>query len=241
MAKSQIISISELFSKSWSVYKKIWSTLFIISAFTTIAWKLWQIYVVPFMLTLSGVSSITTGLVSQNPSVALGVGLAGLTVLLLSWIVVFEIGFLGSTAIIVALELQIEGKQLNFNKIFGRAKPLLLPISIVSILVFVVELIGFAFFIIPGIILIFLLTFCNYIVVAEKKTGFAVLVRSITLVKSHFWDILVRYLVIGAVSFLVNITLDKAVWFQFVSQTLILPFSVIYHFLLYKDVSKNSV
>ncbi len=236
--KSQIIPISELFSKSWSIYKKIWSTLFIISAITTIIWLLWQTYIVPLLLTLSGVTSITAGLVSQNLASALGVGLIGLTVLILSWIVIFEIGFLGSAAIIVALQLHMEGKHPSLGTIFDKAKSLLLPLTIVSLLVSCVEIIGLIFFIVPGLILIFLLTFCNFIVVVEKKTGFAVLQRSINLVKSHLWDILVRYLVIGAISFLINIALDKTVWFQFISQTIIFPFTIIYHYILYKDVVK---
>lgn len=236
-SKSQLISISELFGRSWKIYKKIWSTLFIISAITTIIWLLWQIYIVPLLLTLSGVTSITAGLVSQNLASALTVGLIGLAVLLLSWIVVFEIGFLGSAAIIVALQLHSEGKHPTIGTIFDEAKTLLLPLTIVSFLVSCVEIIGLLFFIVPGLILIFLLTFCNFIVVVEKKSGFTALQRSINLVKSHFWDILVRYLAIGVISFLINITLDKTVWFQFVSQTVILPFTVIYHFLLYNDVA----
>ncbi len=235
----KLISVGDLFSKSWSIYKKIWSTLFIISAITTIIWKLWQLYIVPALLTISGVTSFTAGLVSQNLASALGVGLIGVAILLLSGIVIFEIGFLGSAAIIVALQLHLDGKHPTIGAIFDKARTLLLPLTIVSLLVSCIEIVGLIFFIVPGLILIFLLTFCNFIVVIEKKTGFAVLQRSMSLVKNHFWDILVRYLAIGTIGFLINIILGRAVWFQFVSQTLILPFTVIYHYILYKDVAEN--
>lgn len=237
--KSQIISISDLFSKSWSIYKKIWSTLFIISAITVFAWKIWQFFMVPYLLTISGLSTLTAGVISGNPSIAFSFGLIGLAVLLLSWIVIFEISFMGGAAIITALELHLQGKHPTVSTIYNKAKKLLFPLSIVAILVFMLELLGFIFFIIPGIILIFLLTFCNYIVVAEGKTGLAVLHRSIQLVKSHFWEIMLRFLIMGVISFLINAAFKKIFMFQFVSETLILPFSITYHYLLYKDVAEK--
>lgn len=238
--KVSLISIEDLFRESFKVYKKIWVPLFVISFFTVAAWKIWQLIVVPILLVTLGVSSVAAGFATGNISQTIGVALIGLSVFLLSWIVIFEINFFGSAATIVTLNQHLKGKRPAFGDIFNETKKLLGAVTVVSFLVIFAQVVGFILFVIPGIIMAILLSFSNFIVVTEKERDFTVLHRSIHLVKKYFWAILGRYLAIGIVAFLINIIFNRVILFQFAAQTLILPFTITYHFLLFKDVLKKS-
>lgn len=182
-----------------------------------------------------GLSFGLGALATRNLSSGIGVGLLGLAALILSWLVVFEVGFWGSAAMIVVLEEASKGISLKISDVYQEAKKFLWPLSVVSLWVFLVVLGGFIFLIIPGIILGFLLQFTNFVVVVERKTGFKVLKRSMNLVGNNFLGILGRNLLMGLIIFLVNIIFGKMLFFNIVSQTLILPFALVYHYLVYKS------
>ncbi|MBI4991387.1 hypothetical protein HZB96_04825 [Candidatus Gottesmanbacteria bacterium] len=237
---TSLISVADLFRNSWKLYQKSWVTLLILSLITVAIWRIWLAIVLPLLLITTGLGSLAVGAVTLNPAQVLSIAISGLLIILVSLLVVFEVGFLGSASIIICLNEYLKGKRPTLGKILTEGKNLLLPLTFVSLLVFFVETVGFFLLVIPGIILVIFLQFSNFVLVTEKKTGFDVLGRSIHLVKSHFWGILGRYLVIGVASLIVNLMFSRIPAFQFASQTLVLPFTVTYHFLLYRDVVERS-
>lgn len=234
--KSGLISFEDLFRNSWELYKKSWKTILVFSFITVFAWKIWLMIILPFLLLTTGVGTLSTGVFTGSFTQAISVAIGGFLIMLLSLLFVFEVGFLGSAAIIICLNEYLKGNKPTLNTILTAAKKLLLPVTITSLLVFFIEAIGFLLLVIPGIIFTILLQFTNFVLVVEKKNPIAALSRSRHLVKSHFWGITGRYLVIGVASLLINLMFSRVPAFQLVSQTVILPFTITYHFLLYKDV-----
>ncbi len=237
--KNGLISVSDLFKNSFKLYKKSWKTLLVFSFIIVFAWNIWLEAVLPFLLTAAGVGTLSTGIFIGSFTQGINATISGFLILALSLLFIFEIEFLGSAAIIISLSEYFKGKKPNLNYILTEAKKLLVPITITSLLVFSIEFGGFLLVIIPGIIFTILLQFTNFILVIEKKSPVASLNRSRQLVKINFFGITGRYLVIGIASFCVNFLFSSQPSLQLVSQALILPFTITYHFLLYKDVSER--
>lgn len=224
--------VEDLFKNSWALYQKTWLNLLLIGLITVVAWKVWGLIVMPAILAVFGISAFTTG----NLSLGISVGLAGLAVLILSLVVVFEIGFWGSAAGIVAIIAAEKGQTPRLGEIYGEAKRLLWPLSLASLLVFLTVAFGLLFLVIPGLILFFLLSFVSFVVVAEGKTGTAALERSIKLIWHNFLGVLGRDILIILAVGLINLFFGRVLLFSVISQTVILPFVLAYHYLIYRDL-----
>lgn len=231
-ATKSLIPIENLFKNTWECYQKSWTNLLLISLITIAAWTVWKIMIVPAILTIFGLGALATG----NLSLGLGVGLVGLAVLIVTWAVIFEIGFWGSVAMVVALEDAGRGQTPKLGDIYSQAKELLRPLALVSLLVLFAVLAGLVFFVIPGLIIMFLLSFVNFVMIVEKKTGTEALSRSAHLIWNNFWGILGRNILILLAVGLINIIFGRMLLFGIVSQVIILPFVLTYHYLIYKNV-----
>lgn len=229
----KLMPVEDLFKKSWELYQKAWLNLLLVSLISVAAWKVWLLLVMPAIVAIFGVSALVSG----NLSLGLGIGLTGVATALLSSIVVFEIGFWGSAAGIVALIAAEKGQTPRLGEIYSEAKRLLWPLSIVSLLVFLAVGFGLLFLVIPGLILFFLLSFVSFVVVVEGKTGTAALERSIKLIWGNFLGVLGRDIIIILAIGMVNLFFGRVLLFSVISQTIVLPFVLVYHYLIYKDLA----
>lgn len=237
MAKRRLISIPELLTGAFSLYSKVWIQLFVISVLTVAVWKIWQLVVIPWLLVVTGLTSLTAGMATGDIAAAISIGTVGLIIFLVSWFIVFMVGFLGSAGMIIALEARVKGRKKSLGEIFSQAQKYVLALIFNGIVVFLLEFLGFVLLVIPGIVLVFLLSFVNFAVVVDRKSGFSAVGRSISLVRKNFLGMVGRMIFIGLISFLINLYFGKMPLYHFISQTILLPFTITYHFLLYKDVA----
>lgn len=228
-----LIPVENLFKNTWELYKKSWLNLLLISLITVAAWTVWKIMIIPAILAIFGLGALATG----DLSLGFSVGLVGIAVLILTWVIIFEIGFWGSAAMVIALEDAVKGQTAKLWDIYSQAKNLLWSLSFASLLVMVAILAGLVFLIIPGLVIVFLLSFVNFVVIAEKKTGTEALSRSAHLIWNNFWGILGRNILILLAVCLINIIFGRMLLFGIVSQVIVLPFVLTYHYLIYKSAS----
>ena len=238
--KKHLISIEDLFRGSFEVYKKSWRTLLVISLITVILWRIWQVFLFPGLLVATGLGSLVVGFATGNIASAVSLGALGIAIIILSLFIVFEIGFLGSAALILAIDGRHKGKKLTLSDIYEEIWKVLLPVTIVGLLTFLFEGLGFILLVLPGLFLLIFLEFANYVAVVEKKGGLSALQKSISLVKRHFWGVFTRYVAISIISFLFNYIFSGYFLLLLASQTVIMPFTVAYSYLLYRDVSAKS-
>jgi len=105
---------------------------------------------------------------------------------------------------------------------------------------------GFLLFIIPGIIFSIWFSLAVIVLVFEEKRGLPALLRSKQLIVSKWWAVFWRFLVFGLIlgavflpfHFLLSnlFTAQIAEKFNYLFQLFILPFGLIYHLLIYKNL-----
>jgi hypothetical protein len=135
--------------------------------------------------------------------------------------------------------------------IYTNSVKFMIPYIWVMLLVVLFVSFGLLFLIIPGIIIAILVAFSSFIVVTGKGRGIAVLKKSRQYVKGIWFDVFVRFLVVGLLGILLSIALelsqnimvgffstDTAVVeiMDFLYQLIIAPYFLVYGYELYKDV-----
>ena len=155
--------------------------------------------------------------------------------------------FLITTFQIIPLFLiTIKPKETPLKEIFKQTWKNYWNCLIVEILMFLFVLLGFACFIVPGIIISIYLGFSMFVLLIENKKGINALKGSWNLVKGNWWSIFEKI-------FLLNIlTIIPSIIFQWLSKSiglfniissvytlLLLPFSLIFSYLIYQDLRKS--
>lgn len=226
-------SLSEIFQKSWEVYKENLGRFLVI---ILIGMGISVILVVPLiliamLLIFGGLISVTNnyaGLLS-NPWFwgAIVIGIFDL-VLLIAW------GYLYYLAMVATVNSRIEGKKMDYKQAFGVAFKKFWSVIWASILTGLVIGLGFIFLIIPGLILAVFLQFVVYAVLFENKKGIGALSTSWQYVSGHFWWV-VGVLI---VTYLLNIALSSVPYIGGILQLLYFPFMTAVTLLLYKELKK---
>lgn len=230
-----ILPVKRLFRNSWSLYKKFWLSFFIIALITIVAWKLWRIAVIPALIVGLGITVVSTG----NLYSAVGNGvLFALLILLFSVAVFFVLGVAETTALVLVLK-NAGAKKIVIHKIIPELKKLLIPMIYISLLIYLFIMLGLFTLIIPGLILGFLLQFSAFCAILEEKKGLAALSGSIHIIGSNFFPVLVRSLIIWGFAFIMHILFRKMLFASIISQTIITPFVITYHYLLYKNLASK--
>ncbi len=162
-----------------------------------------------------------------------------LALLILNIIIADFINLIGIATIIIVLTHN--SKSYTIRNIIKDLRIVILPIWVANVLVGARVLLGLFAAIIPGLIFLFLLQFTNYIVIGEKVRGNSALVRSKILVKSYLFPILVRNLVIiiPGIIFSYLISISRIPVIQSIFGMLLVPFTTIYGYLLYNDVTSK--
>lgn len=91
---------------------------------------------------------------------------------------------------------------------------------------------GYLLFLIPGVIFTVWFSFSQYILATEHTGGMNALLKSKEYVKGRWFDLLIRFLVIWAISMGVGLIPFLGIILSFLSA----PFTMIYAFLMYEDL-----
>lgn len=112
---------------------------------------------------------------------------------------------------------------------------------------------GFFLFIIPGILFSIWFSLAIFILVFEKRRGFDALFKSKHLVKGKFWQVFLRFLVLGLIIGLGIFLVSASIFFgienrqignqisevvDYFIQLFVLPFFLIYGFLIYSNLKE---
>lgn len=226
------MDVPTLFQTSFELYKKHFRNLILIALITAAVWILWTV-VMGFLAVVFGVGAIVMG----EANSAFSFGLVGLAFMLLSVVVPIEVAFLGTIAMIVEIKSE---SPLTLGQVYNKAKPYLWPASVVALLAFIFVLLGVIVLIIPGLVLAFMYQFSNIVVVTENKTGTDALKRSFALVKKSFWEIAGRSLLLALILGVIGTLLKDADLINIIYRMLVLPYGLIYSYLLYQYAVKRS-
>ncbi len=225
-----------LLEDAWSIYK---------SRF----WTLVGILLIPTIIVILVIVALTFGFLNLK------------SLELALWEIIF-FAFLGFLLLLIALLAQIWGhvsliyavkdrkEKIGIIKAYKRAWPKILSYLWISILVGLITFIGFIFLIVPGIVFAIWFSFAAFILVVEGAKGMSALLKSKEYVKGRWWPVFGRILFISLIASIVGGLLGSIVgqifklvnisWLENVGSSivsiLIVPFSISYSFLIYKNL-----
>lgn len=193
-----LVGLGGLFSNAFTIYKKQWLPLLLISAITA-----GISYALSFLLlggALLGVALISV----VNPLVLIGVVFAAL--LVFSYLMVVLGGVM-----LRAVSDTTQGVGGSFGWAFKHS----LSLYWIYILFFLLIAGGFSLLIIPGIFFLIWFAFAPFVYATEGDKGFDAYFKSKDYVRGHFWSVVVRLippaLIFGVIYFLPIDQLIKAV------------------------------
>lgn len=213
-----LLSVGELFSAAWSMYKQRWLMLIGIMLATVVA------VIVPPMLVALGLGGVAkesfTGMVAMFM-------LMGLAVLASMGLACWG----GAAVLSAALD-----ETLGFKDSFGSANSCWLSLAWASSLYSFIVGGASLWFLIPGILAAIWFFACSYLVVAEKTRGMEALLKSKALVNGRFWPVLGRLLLIGLLGGVVGMVPLIGPVFSL----LFAPFSILFSVLLYRNLHETA-
>lgn len=233
--KTGILPVKRLLRSSLALYKKFWLAFFLIALLTIVAWKLWRILAIPALIVGLGITVVSTG----NIYSAVGNGvLFAILILLFSVAVFFVLGVTETTALVLVLK-NSGARKIDPQRIIPELKKLIIPMIYISVLIYLFIMLGLFALIVPGLILGFLLQFSAFCAILAGKKGLAALSGSIHIIGSNFFPVLVRSLVIWGFAIIMHLFLRKMLFASIISQTIITPFVITYHYLLYRNLTSK--
>ena len=187
MEEKSSLNVGELFKKSWKIFLFNWRTFIGIALIWWLIFAFWTFLfkICPSQSTLSyfGVISL--------------------------YIVLFLISLWDSLSLINAIKYW--KKKIGILESFKRSQSKIFDFFIIGLLTFVMVLTGFLLLIVPGIMFWVYLILAPFVLVCENIRGKAALKRSWSLVKSHWWEVFAKLVmlitVIFALSFAVSMGL----------------------------------
>ena len=236
--------IGDILSAAFELYKRNWQTLMGITAVVAIPVAFVQTFLAHQLTRSVTTETINLGgngtqtVVVTSPGFARNL-LAELTLLLLSVVVYALI----TGAITRAVASETAGLPIGLSDSYNYAGGRILPILWVSILCGLAVVLGFIFFVIPGIFILFKLSVTVPALVVENRRGSDALGRSWDLVKGHWWHVfgaLVLAWIISAVAGAI-LSAPFSAWpvraiGSAIAQVVTLPFTTTVGVLLYLDL-----
>lgn len=102
-------------------------------------------------------------------------------------------------------EAFVNNKTLSFKQAFDVSKKVFIPFVITAIICDVIIMLGFSFFVIPGIILFALFIFTYHAAALRNKYYIDAFKYSLNLVKGKFWDFLAAVIILLAASVIITV------------------------------------
>lgn len=237
-------SIKSLFQDSWELFKKTFVT---------------YLKIVGVGILLFVACAVVAGLCAVPLVISSGGSMDALfthtSILEIIEMVVFVIWILAAFAVLTVYSLSVpiaymfvldDPNKESLKKLFDRSKPFIVPYLLAGLLVFLIIIGGFTLLVVPGIVFAIFFSFVVNVVVLEKLRGKAALQRSYQLVKTHFWGVLLRMIVLEAAFYVISYILQQIAkevsLFRVVSSAFSFTsdwFGAVYSFLLYKQLCKS--
>lgn len=211
----KLISLPNLFSKSWSLYR---------SRFSYFA----SLLAVPYSIFF--LNFILAQFTFLTP-IALLLSVVGFVLLVLV-----------SISILLSFEAD---ELPEFKKSWQLAWPYFWQLIFVSVITGLIVVGGTFLFLIPGFIFAFYLNFAKTIAVLENKKGLDALSRSWSYVRGYFWSVTGRMLLLMAIAVLASMLVGSVsnifgqfigTFINFLWQIILTPFMFAYAYCLYKDL-----
>lgn len=210
--------VIDLFSRSWNYFKQR-------------VWLLLGIYLVTVVITV--IPSLGIGLLV---GIAAGIsGNPGPGTWILMLIAVLLAMVLMTWGIAAMIYATVDPK-LRFSDAFSIAKQRLWAFSwVLGLLGFIIGG-GFFLLFVPGLIFMTWFLFSQYIFALEDEGGMASLCKSREYVRGYFWNVLLRLVVLWVIAFLLTLVLGWIPLVGNIVSLIILPYTLIYQYLLYCDL-----
>lgn len=199
---SNFPSINKLFKDSWATFIQSVLSLFLINIFGIVIYLVLAAFVV-IVFIISGVGStlVQNGFSNIAATLTSPGFLATATILGIISIIVFAIV---SSALQIATILIVDAKgKTSVIDAFKKSLGLVIPLFLVSILTNFLTFGALFVFIFPAILVMFLLGFTQFEVILNNKRWTEAVKRSVLLISSNFWAILIRSAVLWLVFFIV--------------------------------------
>ncbi|OGZ66043.1 MAG: hypothetical protein A3D34_02580 [Candidatus Staskawiczbacteria bacterium RIFCSPHIGHO2_02_FULL_33_16] len=211
MNNKKLISISDLFKKSFDFYKN-------------------NIKILLGVALIGYIPILIAYLLEIEESLSL-----------VSWIlflIIFVLNFLTYIAFFYVIKETKEGvSEKNYieriKRLFAKASGNIFPVFLISLLSFLCIIGGLILFIIPGIIFATWFVFSNYAFIFEGTKGKKALLQSKELVKGYWWPVFLRFLLICIFSALVSLI---PFFGDILNFLLINPLCVIFGYFIYEDL-----
>jgi hypothetical protein len=175
--KRSLISVRELFESSISFYRKNWKLLTSIQLAPALITALSYIFARPQFV--------------GNIGIFIFLALMGAVATGFSWL---------ATMWVVARD-----ENASVKEAYRKSLSLAVPAFVVGILSTLAVLLGFILLIVPGIYLLVVFSFGNYVLFADGLKGSSALKASKYYVKGYWWGVAGRYLVLGLVAMVFQI------------------------------------
>lgn len=132
-------------------------------------------------------------------------------------------------------------------EVIGQSKKYVLPYFLAIVLTALTAFGGIILFVIPGLLIGLFFVFVAYEIVLDGQSSKKALARSYIMVKNHFWEVLIRLVVLEVGLFIISSILthiDRSSWLLIIVHLLFSLFSVwysrAYTYLLYKQIHERT-
>lgn len=238
--------ISLLINQTWQLYKEKLFSCITVQLVTIVPALILAIIVAIIALALAPTLNSTTGLLNTILTIVFI-----LTIIFVIIVAILLGSWFQSTLMLAVLDQEKLGTFALYKKGF-RYIFAFIWIGIISALV---SLPGFAFLIIPGIIISVFFQLAHWTMLDKNQFGFDALAKSKSIISSRWWDILARMIIIGIIIYILNAFIGIIVtpigltagiiglgWIANIMQGLlsifVAPLPVIYTYLIYKNLTE---
>lgn len=221
------MTLGEVFKKAWATYKKNIGILLLVVLLGAL---LVGIFIVPGLVAVFvalGGSLSSQGEINFSTFNIIGLVIFGLTIILGSLASIVYTG-----ALVRAVGLADEGKNIKISEVFGFAYHKFWHLLISSLLAGIFIFLGFLIFVIPGLALAIYFQFVMFVVIFENKWGMAAVKRSYEIVKGNFWWVVLIVVLTGLISSAVGYIPFIGALLAF----LLVPLWQVVYYLVYKDL-----
>jgi hypothetical protein len=219
----KLIEINQLIKNTWEIYKKNF-------------WNYCGIILVPIGINILALVII---LISGVGGFYFWEAGGGFIFILISLIVYFTLivsHMWGVTALTYAV---VSDHKIGIFESFKKSKHLILSFFWIGILTTLAVSLGFILLIIPGIIFAIWFQFSTYILIKENKKGTQALSSSRKLVEGYWWSVFGRIVVSIIIGFLISFVCGIVPFIgSFLAVVLLYPFTIIYSYLIYKNIKE---
>ncbi len=238
---SSLPSIKQLLQETWILFKKTWFSYLkligLIVAYVFLAVLIGILISLPVTFVAVGTHfEVFHHLTPFHISILVLLGL---------WVILFLASLVAINVIVPIVSIFIlQGKKADsLISLIKQSKNYFWPFLLTGLLAVLLYLGGLTLLVIPGLLIAFFFLFVVYEVVLEKQSGIVALQRSYYLIKSHFWEVLVRFLLVEIIAGVISSILNKYAGGDFLLTLVYIAYSILagwfvnaYLFLVYKQI-----